>query len=110
MLEKFDNLVRRRRELRAWLALSQERDHVNGEHYTLRVDAPKLGMVAYCGQHYPGAKNYHEPPSWFLDVVSRAMRDAGQAIVLKAAEKELENLSKAIEAMRAEVLNELQSE
>lgn len=107
MLGDFDKLVQQRSALKSWWQLGQTVCGWGGGNHVLRVDVMKPGMVAYCGQAYAGAKNYHDAPEFFIEAVRAEMTAQSKAIAKAAYEKEIERLDGLIEKHRAAVLSEL---
>lgn len=109
MLGDFDKLVEQRSELKRWWQLSQTVCGWGGRNHVLRVDLQKPTMLAYCGQAYAGAKNYHDAPGFFAEAVKKEMDAQSKAIANVAYEKEIERLDGLIEKHRAAVLSQLAS-
>lgn len=109
MLSEFDRLVNQRRELVAWWGLRTTVAAYEGTCHSLRVDVQKPSFIAYCGQQYAGAKNYHEAPGFFAESVRKEMQAEAERLAVQAYEKELARLNEAIEKHRAAVLKELAS-
>lgn len=107
MLGEFDKLVSQRSALKSWWQLGQTICGWGGVNHVLRVDVLKPEMVAYCGQAYAGAKNYHDAPAFFAEAVRNEMVAQSKAIVTETYEKEIERLDGLIEQHRAAVLSEL---
>lgn len=110
MLSEFDELVRKRQALKAWWANQEKIDCIGCTPYALRVDVCRPSMVAYCGQEYSGAKNYHDAPKFFIESVRLEMQSEAKKIVRQAYEKEMAKLNAQIENYRAAVLAQLASE
>jgi len=49
MLQKFDELVKKRKELQEWWKLKTTLAAYSRKNYTLRVDTEKPSMIAFCG-------------------------------------------------------------
>lgn len=109
MLSEFDELVRKRQALKSWWALGETIAKYDGSVHALRVDVKKPSMVAYCGQEYAGARNYHDAPAFFVDSVRQEMQSEATRIARQAYEKEMAKLDAAIEKQRAAVLKQLAS-
>ena len=109
MLREFDELVRQRRELKQWWELGSTQAEYDRRLHLLRVDAQKPSMVAFCGQQYAGAKNYHDAPAFFVEAVRKEMQEEAKRLVGLAYQKELARLDAAIEKHRAAVLEQLAS-
>lgn len=108
-LQSFDQLVNQRKQLVAWWDLRKADDFSQGK-YSLRVDAVKPSMVAFCGQERPGSKNYHDAPDWFFDAVRVEIGKAGRLIVEKAVAAEIDRLTERIKAMKEQVLKQLEAD
>ena len=108
MLSDFDKLVKRRRDLQAWWALGSTIAAYDHGVHKLRVVVQSPSMVAYCGQAYAGAKNYHEAPEWFAEAVRQELSAQAAAITKAAYESEMARLTSEIERNRQAVLAELQ--
>ncbi len=107
MLQKFDELVKQRKELQEWWKPKTTVANYNNKYYTLRVDTSEPSMIAFCGQQYAGDKNYYDAPSFFSAAVIREMDAQSHAIVEKAYNEEMQRLNDAIDKHRAAVLAEL---
>jgi hypothetical protein len=103
----FDLLVQQRKELKAWMALGETIAAYDRQKHSLRVDVAKPTMVAFCGQAYAGARNYHDAPAFFVEALRAEMQARACGIVRETAEKELARIDAKIEAMRADVLAQL---
>lgn len=107
MMAKFDELVEKRRRLKEWWSLRETVADYEKKKHTLRVDLMKPTMVAYCGQQYAGAKNYHDAPEWFRDHVKEQMESVIDEVTCKAYEEAVAFLDAAIDGYREQVLQEL---
>lgn len=107
MLKEFDELVRQRKELVEWWKLATTVAEYDRAFYVLRVDVAKPSMVAFCGQQTAGGQNYHDAPSFFLDVVKREIECARVLIVKQAYEKELARLTSEITKLKERIQDEL---
>lgn len=107
MMAKFDELVEKRRQLKLWWSLRDTVADYENKKHTLRVDLMKPTMVAFCGQQYAGAKNYHDAPEWFKDHVKEQMETVIDEVTCKAYEEAIECLDDAIDGYREQVLQEL---
>jgi len=107
MLEDFDKLVRQRSELMNWWKLGQTIAKYDGKYHTLRVDLQNPSLVAFCGQQYAGAKNYHDAPPFLFTAIRLECDKQINQIVKKAYENEVARLSAEIENMKAEVVEQL---
>ena len=110
MLSDFDRLVQQRSALRSWWKLKTTICGWGDGPHVLRVDLVTPTMVAFCGQAYAGAKNYHEAPEGFAGAVRKQMDVHAKAIVEAAYTSEIERLDGLIEQHRAAVLKELAAE
>jgi hypothetical protein len=108
MLEDFDKLVRQRSELMDWWKLGQTIAKYDGKYHVLRVDLQNPSLVAFCGQQYAGAKNYHDAPKSFFTAIRLECDKQINQIVKKAYENEIAILNAAIEKMKTEVLEQLE--
>lgn len=106
-MEQFDRLVRQRSELFNWWNLRHSDDFSQGK-YSLRVDVTKPSMIAFCGQAYAGAKNYHDAPAWFGDIVRNAMSKTAVETTRAAVEAELASLTERIDGLKARILAEFE--
>ena len=109
MLQEFDQFVRQRKELEQWWGLGLTEAAYDRALHSLRVDVQKPSMVAFCGQQYAGAKNYHDAPAFFVEAVRKEMEQEAKRLVGLAYQKELARLNAAIEKHRAAVLKQLAS-
>jgi hypothetical protein len=110
VLQEFDDAVQKRRELKAWWSLGETVAKYDRQKHVLRVDVTKPTMIAFCGQEYAGAKNYHDAPEFFAEAVRQAIQDAVAVLTQQAYETDLARLTAVIEAHRANVLAELSQE
>lgn len=109
MLSEFDQLVNQRKQLKQWWELGGTEAAYDRKFHSLRVDVQKPSMVAFCGQQYAGAKNYHDAPTFFVESVRKEMQEEAKRLVGLAYQKELARLDAAIEKHRAAVLEQLAS-
>lgn len=107
MFSEFDKLVKQRAALKAWWQLGETICGWGGKRHVLRVDVMKPSMVAYCGQAYAGAKNYHDAPEFFIEALRKELSAHANEIAKAAYEKEIARLDGLIETHRAAVLKEL---
>ena len=107
MLKQFDELVKQRDQLKRWWAMKNEIARYNKTTHTLRVDVVKPSLVAFCGQQYAGAKNYHDAPEFFVDAVRRQFHEHSAELTAKAYEAEMARIDDLIESHRNSVLAEL---
>lgn len=107
MLQEFDDLVKKKQALKDWWSLSETVAEYDRSVHSLRVDVQKPSMVAYCGQQYAGAKNYHDAPAFFVESVRREMQGESKRIAKQAYEKEIARLDAEIEKHRQMVLEQL---
>jgi transposase-like protein len=107
MLQEFDEAVKERRELKEWWSLGETVAKYDHKKHVLRVDVSKPTMIAFCGQEYAGAKNYHDAPDFFTEAVRQAIQDSVGVLTQQAYETELARLTSIIEDNRANVLAEL---
>lgn len=110
MLTEFDELVRKRSQLKNWWALGNKVAKYDQKRHSLRVDVQPVGMVAFCGQEYAGARNYHEAPAFFRDAVKRELQAESKRLARQAYEKELAHLDSEISKHRDAVLRQLAME
>lgn len=108
MLADFDRLVQKRQELKAWWSLRSTFAFYDQKPHVLRVDIGNPTMVAYCGQAYAGAKNYHDAPEWFKTHVKEQMESVIDEVTCNAYEEAIACLDAAIEKYRDQVLKELE--
>lgn len=108
MLEKFDKLTAQRAHLKAWWENRERVDYGSGRRYTLRVDVQKPTMVAYCGQRYSGAKNYHDCPEFFVEAVRKELQAYANKMASSAYEAEMLRLQKLIDECRDSVMSHFQ--
>lgn len=106
MKSEFDELVDRRSRLIAWRNLSKTSCYDAGCH-VLRVDIQNPTMVAYCGQQYSGAKNYHDAPAFFAEAITKQIKAAINDLTKKAYDAEIERLTGLIEQHKKAILAEL---
>jgi len=107
MLQEFDLLVRQRKALKEWWNLGVNVATYRNRYHTLRVDVQKPEMVAFCGQQYAGAQNYHDAPPFFVEAIRQEIAEQSPRIVEQTYEKELARLDAEIEKHRAAVLQQL---
>ena len=107
MLSEFDTLVKKRAELQRWWKLGTTVAEYNRSYHSLRVDMSAPTMVAYCGQAYAGARNYHEAPPWFAECIQKELNARAKEVATAAYEKALVSLNEQIEKHRAAVISEL---
>lgn len=105
-LSRFDQLVQQRNALKAWASLGDTVAKYDGKRHVLRVDA-NLSMVAYCGQEYAGAQNYHKAPEFFVAALSAMLSNHAESTMRSAVAVEIERLDAEIEEMRDAVMREL---
>lgn len=110
MLTEFDSLVKQRQQLKSWWSLGSTIAQYDRKCHSLRVDVMKPTMVAYCGQAYAGAKNYHDAPDFFFEAINKEIQSRIKEITKDAYEKEIARLDGLIEKHRASVLSELSKE
>ena len=110
MLSEFDELVKKRKQLKAWWELGSTIATYDRKVHSLRVDVMKPSMVAMCGQAYAGAKNYHDAPEFFVESVRCAIERHIGDITEEAYQSSLARLDELIEKHRAALLNELSKE
>lgn len=108
MLERFDKLTAQRSHLKAWWENRENVDCVSGGRYKLRVDVQKPTMVAYCGQEYSGAKNYHDCPGFFVEAVRKELQACANKMASSAYEAEMLRLQKLIDECRDSVMSHFQ--
>ena len=107
MLKQFDELVKQRDQLKRWWAMKNEIARYDKTTHTLRVDVVKPSMVAFCGQQYAGAKNYHDAPTFFVEAIRKQFSEHSRELTAKAYEAEMSRLDELIESQRESVLAEL---
>ena len=110
MLSDFDRLVQQRSALKSWWKLKTTICGWGGGPHVLRLDSVTPTMVAFCGQAYAGAKNYHDAPEGFAGAVRKQIDAHSKAIVEATYASEIERLDRLIEQHRAAVLKELAAE
>ncbi|MCB1116908.1 MAG: hypothetical protein KDK71_10615, partial [Chlamydiia bacterium] len=93
MLSEFDDLVKKREELKSWWSLKLKEVGWGDGNHILRVDVPRPSMIAFCGQAYAGAKNYHDAPTWFAECVQHEMQQESARMTQQAYEKKLASLN-----------------
>lgn len=108
MLSEFDELVKQRKELQAWWSLRETVAKYDSKLHSLRVDFACPTMVAFCGQQYAGAKNYHDAPSFFRNAIRRAAESHAHDLAKEAYQAEMERLNAEIRKCREDVLNQLE--
>lgn len=106
MLQEFDALVNKRKQLQSWWKRKTTTTYRSRCH-TLRVDILLPTMVAFCGQEYAGANNYHEAPEFFKNCIKKEMEKDINEITERAYNNEIERLNNEIEKYREAVLSEL---
>ena len=106
MKSEFDELVDRRSRLIAWWKLAKTSCYDSGCH-VLRVDVQNPTMVAYCGQQYSGAKNYHDAPAFFVEAITKQIKAASNGLAKKAYDAEIDRLTGLIEQHKNQILAEL---
>ena len=104
-MQRFDELVSKRKQLSAWWELRKANDFSQGK-YVMRVDVETCSLVAFCGQQCAGAKNYHDAPGWFMEQLRKAFQSHAIDITRAAVEAELALLTRLIEDEKNEVLAE----
>lgn len=109
MLQEFDDLVGRRQDLVQWWKLGSTTAKYDNTPHMLRVDVSVPTMVSFCGQAYAGAKNYHDAPPWFKEVLRTVMKNHSGEMALEAYTNELLRLDAAIELHREAVLEQLEA-
>lgn len=107
MLQEFDELVKRRQLLQAWWEMDSKRAGWGDGLYVLRVDVMSPSMVAFCGQEYAGARNYHDAPDWFRECVRAEMGKEAKKIARQAYVNEIDRLDTEIEKLKEAVLQQL---
>ena len=107
-MSEFDQAVKDRAALQEWWALRNTTANYDGRKHGLRIDFGKPAMVAFCGQAYAGANNYHHAP----DFMKNALRDVCQRRQLEIAkdayEAEIARLNEIIRRSREAVLAALE--
>lgn len=106
MLQEFDELVKRKKQLKDWWGMLSKSTY-RGNAYTLRVDLSPPAMVAICGQEYSGAPNYHDAPKWFVHALLNEMDNRMWEIASAAYESEIARLDELIAEHKEAVLAEL---
>ncbi|QDV78034.1 hypothetical protein [Botrimarina mediterranea] len=106
MLSEFDELVARRKQLKAWWSLRNKQTY-NGGGHELRVDTARPTLVSLCGQAYAGARNYHDAPEFFVVALAQEMQANACRLAKVAYENEMARLDASIESHRESVLAEL---
>ena len=109
MMQEFDELVQKRAALKAWWELGSTKVGYGDGCHKLRIDVAKPTMVAFCGQAYAGARNYHDAPAFFVEAIRQEMHVAAKRLAREAYENELARLDAAIEKHRDAVLAQLSS-
>ena len=102
-MEEFDAILKQRKELKEWWALGATEAKYDGRVHELRVNV-QVPNIAFCGQSYAGAKDYHEAPQFFLGSVANEMREDASRIISLAYEKELARLNEEIKKYRSQIL------
>lgn len=109
MLSEFDKLVKQRQSLKDWWSLGSIMAAYDRNYHILRVDIQTPSMIAFCGQQYAGARNYHDAPAFFFEAVRVALQSAAGKLTEAAYHSEIARLDAAIEKHKAAVLKELES-
>ena len=107
MLQEFDELVKRRQQLQAWWEMGSKHVGWGDGRYVLRVDVVSPSMVAFCGQEYAGARNYHDAPDWFRGCVCAEMQKEAKKLAQQAYVNEIDRLDTEIEKLKEAVLQQL---
>lgn len=103
MLSRFDELVAMRQKLTSWWSLRSTVAQYNRKIHSLRVDVTAPTMIAFCGQQYAGAKNYHDAPDFFFEDVRKELQSNTEAITEAAYARKLASLDDEISSMRSAV-------
>jgi len=107
MLSDFDKLVKDRDALQRWMKMGSTIARYDGANHVLRVDWQLPSMIAFCGQEYAGAKNYHDAPEFFAKVVKSELEKRTSEIVHAAYESAMAVINAGIEKHRELVLEQL---
>lgn len=107
MLQTFDELVARRTALQNWWRLGSTKAKYDNARHVLRVDFQNPTMVAFCGQEYAGAKNYHDAPKFVAELIRKEADRQSFAIAKAAYDREIARLNEEIKKHCNAVLEQL---
>ena len=106
MLTEFDAAVKQRLELQMWWKLGSTVAAYDDRVHKLHIHVLKPTMVAFCGQQYAGAENYHEAPEFFAEALRDEIERRARQIAKEVYEAEIARLTTLIDSQRAEVLKQ----